>query len=112
MESALRKYLVAGMVAASVLAALVLAAAPLRAQMPPALIVSGEAVVARFHAEGAQVYECKLDPGNKLVWQSREPIAALILDGKTIGLHYAGPNWQHIDGSAVRAKMVAAAPGA
>jgi hypothetical protein len=42
----------------------------------------------------------------------REPIAALILDGKTIGLHYAGPNWQHVDGSSVRAKMVAAAPGA
>jgi hypothetical protein len=66
----------------------------------------------KLHAEGAQLYECRLDLGNKLVWQVREPIAALILDGKTIGLHYAGPNWQHVDGSSVRAKMVAAAPGA
>ena len=49
---------------------------------------------------------------NKLVWQFREPIAALMLDGKTVGRHYAGPNWQHVDGSAVRAKMVSSLPGA
>ena len=85
---------------------------PLFAQMPPAIAVSRETIVATLHAEGAQIYECKLDPGNKPVWQSREPIAALILDGKTVGLHNTGPNWQHIDGSSVRAKMVAAAPGA
>ena len=42
----------------------------------------------------------------------REPVAALIVDGKTVGFHAAGPNWQHIDGSSVRAKMVSAAPGA
>ena len=40
-----------------------------------------------------------------------EPIAALILDGKTVGRHYAGPNWQHVDGSAVRAKTVSSLPG-
>ena len=82
------------------------------AQVPATIAVSGETAVATFHAEGAQVYECKLDPSNKLVWQFREPIAALILDGKTVGRHYAGPNWQHVDGSAVRAKMVSSVPGA
>jgi Protein of unknown function (DUF3455) len=107
MNSGLRTSLLAGLLVASLLPDI-----PLSAQLPPAIMVSGESVIATYHAEGAQVYECKLDPGNKLVWQSREPVAALILDGKTVGLHYAGPVWQHIDGSAVRAKMVAAAPGA
>src|SRR5215813_14140101 len=107
MKPRLRKSLLAGLLAGSLPLE-----ASLSAQLPPAISVSGEAIVATLHAEGAQLYECKLDPGNKLVWQSREPVAALILDGKTVGLHYAGPNWQHIDGSAVRAKMVAAAPGA
>jgi len=64
-----------------------------------------------IHAEGAQIYECKADSGGKLVWQFREPIAALILDGKTVGRHYAGPNWELADGSAVSAKMSARAPG-
>jgi Protein of unknown function (DUF3455) len=97
---------------AVLLAGFVLAAPQLSAQIPPAIKVSGEKIVATFHAEGAQVYECKPDLANKLVWQFREPVAALVLDGKTVGLHYAGPNWQHIDGSAVKAKMVSAAPGA
>lgn len=89
-----------------------LVVAPAVGQTPPAIAAHGEAIVATFHAEGAQIYECKLDPANKLAWQVREPTAALILNGKTVGLHYAGPNWQHADGSAVKAKMVAAAPGA
>jgi len=42
----------------------------------------------------------------------REPIATLIVDGKTVGFHAAGPLWQHVDGSSVHAKMVSAVPGA
>jgi hypothetical protein len=34
------------------------------------------------------------------------------MDGKSIGRHYAGPNWEHIDGSAAKGKVVASAPGA
>ena len=34
------------------------------------------------------------------------------LDGKTVGRHYAGPNWEHSDGSAVVGKVVGNAPGA
>ena len=81
------------------------------AQVPPALAAPGESAVVTLHAEGAQVYECK--PGNdgKLAWAFREPIATLLLDDKTVGRHYAGPNWEHVDGSAVTAKAVANAPG-
>jgi hypothetical protein len=45
-------------------------------------------------------------------WVFREPIATLLADGKTIGRHYAGPNWEHSDGSAVVGKVAASAPGA
>jgi len=37
----------------------------------------------------------------------REPIATLFSDGKTVGRHYAGPNWEYIDGSAVVGQVVA-----
>jgi uncharacterized protein DUF3455 len=82
------------------------------APVPAAIAAPGEIIAATFHAEGAQLYECKLDADRRLVWQFREPIAALMLGGKTIGTHYAGPTWQHADGSRVRAKATGSAPGA
>ena len=82
------------------------------AQMPEAIAAPGETVVATLHAEGAQVYECKADAGGKLSWQFREPIATLLLDGNTVGRHYAGPTWEHGDGSAVTGKVASRAPGA
>jgi hypothetical protein len=81
------------------------------AQVPAAIAAPGESVVATMHAEGAQVYECKAGADGKLAWAFREPIATLVLDGKTVGRHYAGPNWEHADGSAVVAKAAANAPG-
>ncbi len=42
----------------------------------------------------------------------REPIATLMIDGKTVGRHFAGPIWEMTDGSAVGAKVSAQAPGA
>ncbi len=72
----------------------------------------GATVVAVLHAEGAQIYECKANAGGKLEWQFREPVATLMLDGKTVGRHYAGPNWEHVDGSAVSGKVSGKAPGA
>ena len=81
------------------------------AQVPPAIAAPGETVVATLHAEGAQVYECRAGADGKLAWAFREPIATLLLDGKTVGRHYAGPNWEHVDGSAVVGKVVANAPG-
>src|SRR5256885_16098261 len=82
------------------------------AQLPAAIAVPGESIVATWHAEGAQVYECKAGADGKLVWAFREPIATLFENGKTVGRHYAGPNWEHADGSAVTAKAVGNAPGA
>ena len=64
------------------------------------------------HATGAQVYECKTNSDGKLAWQFREPIATLVIDGKTVGRHFAGPAWEMADGSAVSAKVSAQAPGA
>ena len=81
------------------------------AQVPPPLAAPGEATIASFHAEGAQVYECKAAADGKLAWAFREPIATLLLDGKTVGRHYAGPNWDHVDGSGVTGKALANAPG-
>ena len=60
--------------------------------------------MATRHAEGAQVYECKAEAVGKLAWTFREPIAALTLDGKTVGRHYAGPRWELADGSQVEGK--------
>ena len=80
--------------------------------LPDAIAAPGETAVLSVHAEGAQVYECKAGADGKLAWAFREPIATLLLDGKTVGRHYAGPNWEHSDGSAVVGKVAGSAPGA
>jgi hypothetical protein len=82
------------------------------APLPAAVAAPGETLVLTVHAEGAQVYECKAGSDGKLSFAFREPIASLIVDGKTVGRHYAGPNWEHSDGSAVVAKAAGNAPGA
>ena len=66
------------------------------AQMPPVISGHEATELVTLHAEGAQLYECKPDSGDRseagaLTWQFREPIATLILDGKSVGRHYAGP---------------------
>ena len=81
------------------------------AQVPAAIAAPGETTVLTLHAEGAQVYECKAGGDGKLAWSFREPIATLVLDGKTVGRHYAGPTWEHMDGSAVVGKAAGNAPG-
>src|ERR1700676_646760 len=80
--------------------------------LPDAIAAPGEVVVLAVHAEGAQVYECKAGAEGKLAWAFREPIATLMADGKTVGRHYAGPNWESVDGSAVVGKAIGNAPGA
>jgi uncharacterized protein DUF3455 len=98
------------LIALALTAAAVLAGAAV-AQVPDAIAAPGETVVATLHAEGAQLYDCKADAGGKLAWQFREPIATLLRDGVTVGRHYAGPNWEASDGSAVTGKAAANAPG-
>ena len=82
------------------------------APLPGAIAAPGETPVLSVHAEGAQVYECKAGTDGKLGWAFREPIATLMADGKTVGRHYAGPNWEDADGSAVTGKAIGNAPGA
>jgi hypothetical protein len=90
----------------------ILAAGTASAQIPDAVAAPNEAMVVSVHAEGAQVYECKAGADGKLAWQFREPIATLLVDGKTVGRHFAGPSWELADGSAVVGKIAGRAPGA
>jgi len=80
--------------------------------LPDAIAAPGEAILLTVHAEGAQVYECRSGSDGKSTWAFREPVATLLADGKTVGRHYAGPNWEHSDGSAVVGKAAGNAPGA
>jgi Protein of unknown function (DUF3455) len=114
------------LVAAIVLVAtIMMPMAPLWAQalpVPSVIAVRGQAPAVVLHAEGAQIYECEADEHKRLAWRSREPIATLSLDGDTVGRHYAGLHWghvdesrlrwEHVDGSAVQAKIVASTAGA
>ena len=94
------------------LALLVVQADAALAQMPAAIAAPDATPIVTLHAAGAQIYQCKAGSDGKLAWAFREPIAALIADGQTVGRHYAGPTWEHNDGSAVTGKVVAHAPGA
>ena len=85
---------------------------PVGAEVPEAIAARREVLAATVHAVGAQVYECKADSDGKLAWQFREPIATLVIGGKTVGRHFAGPIWEMSDGSAVGGKASAQAPGA
>ena len=80
--------------------------------LPDAIAAPGEASVLTVHAEGAQIYECRAGADGKPAWAFREPIATLLVEGKTVGRHYSGPNWEHSDGSAVAGKAAGNAPGA
>jgi hypothetical protein len=96
------------------LALLALSVMPLpaaAAELPDAIAAPGEVHVSTVHAVGAQVYQCAFDTAGNLVWQFREPIATLFLDGRTVGRHYAGPNWELADGSAVVGKVAGRAAG-
>jgi Protein of unknown function (DUF3455) len=95
----------------AIIAAATLVATEAAAQMPAPIAAPGETGIVTLHAEGAQIYDCKAGTDGKLAWAFREPIATLLLDGKTVGRHYAGPNWDHIDGSGVTAKGAGSAPG-
>ena len=79
--------------------------------IPETIAAPGETAVLTLHAEGAQVYECKSSGDGALAWVFREPIATLFADGKTVGRHYAGPNWEYGDGSAVVGQVAGTAPG-
>lgn len=82
------------------------------APLPAAVAAPNLVPIITLHAEGAQIYECRLDAEDRLMWAFREPIATLLSSGKTVGRHYVGPNWDYQDGSGVTAKAAGQAPGA
>lgn len=105
-------------------ATIMMSAARLMAQTPtgsPSIFVQSGVPAVTLHAEGAEIYECRADEHKRLAWRSREPIATLFLDGDTVGRHYAGLRWGHVDesklrweygdGSAVQAKIAASTAG-
>ena len=94
------------------LAATFLVGSHASAEVPESIAAPGTAQIALIHAQGAQIYECKADETGRLAWQFREPVAALIEGGRTIGRHYGGPSWQLDDGSLITAKVTGRAPGA
>jgi hypothetical protein len=68
---------------------------------PPA----NETLILRADAVGDQIYVCDASR-----WMFSRPDAKLFDDsGKPIGSHYAGPTWEHSDGSRVSAKAAATA---
>lgn len=68
----------------------------------------GEELLVQLHAEGAQIYVCEAGPDGKKSWVLKMPEATLLDDdGSEAGRHFAGPTWQHKDGSRVSGRMVA-----
>jgi Protein of unknown function (DUF3455) len=89
--------------AAMALTASAAAAQPLpdRIQVP-----AGNAPYLQAHAIGAQVYACTATADGPK-WQFVEPQAILYDDhDRLIGIHFAGPTWQTLDGSQVKAAKV------
>lgn len=57
---------------------------------------------------GDQVYRCDLAADGTYAWTFVEPSARLFTrHGALAGIHYAGPTWEALDGSAVVAERVA-----
>jgi hypothetical protein len=80
--------------------------------LPETIRAPGDTMLFEVHAEGVQIYQCTADAAGKLAWVFREPIASLFRDGKTVGRHFAGPEWEFSDGGSVLGKVEAKSPGA
>jgi hypothetical protein len=80
---------------------------------------AGEAMLATWAARGVQIYECraKSDSPSATEWAFVAPEAELLDSrGVVVGKHYAGPQWESLDGSKVAGQAKARAdsplPGA
>jgi hypothetical protein len=80
--------------------------------LPSTIAVKGGVPVARLQAAGAQIYVCAKNAAGALNWTFREPVAALLEEGTTVGRHFVGPTWEFVDGSRVVGEVVSKAPGA
>ncbi|MDX7953147.1 DUF3455 domain-containing protein [Lichenihabitans sp. Uapishka_5] len=86
-------------------------AAPLD-DVPAAFMVAGRQTIVILHGVGPQIYVCKANADGALTWSFREPVATLLDGDKTVGRHYAGPNWDLADGSGITGKVAASHAGA
>jgi hypothetical protein len=67
--------------------------------------------VLRLKAEGVQIYSAEADGKGKLAWKLKAPDAILRDEkGEKAATHYAGPTWEHVDGSKVVGMKVAQRP--
>ena len=80
--------------------------------LPASIAVKDGVPVAQLPAAGAQIYTCTKSAAGALNWAFREPVAALLEGGKTVGRHFVGPTWEFVDGSRVVGEVVGRAPGA
>lgn len=80
------------------------------AQTAASLNAPGDAVLMRLSATGVQVYECRATAGAAPAWVFKEPRADLFLAGQPVGRHFAGPSWEHKDGSRITGKVVTSLP--
>ena len=91
------------------LAAAAVAQAP-RNPIPAELTMPGDQPAIVLPATGVQIYKCVASAGGKSPeWVFQEPRAELFLAGRRVGRHYAGPTWEHEDGSIVTGKVEARA---
>ncbi len=73
---------------------------PPEIQVPP-----GNSLIARFEAQGVQVYLCTAG-----AWGFLEP-AAVLSDRSPAAIHFRGPSWESTrDGSLVTGKAIASSP--
>jgi hypothetical protein len=88
------------------------ALAPTRARRPDAevprvpaalKVPAGHKFLFQLEAEGVQIYVSKKGEKGSLEWALKAPLADLLDKGKKAGYHYAGPSWESLDGSKVRA---------
>jgi Protein of unknown function (DUF3455) len=64
---------------------------------------------------GELTYECRArsDDPSQFAWAFVAPVATLYAkDRQVLGKYYAGPTWEHKDGSRITGKQVAVAPAA
>jgi hypothetical protein len=76
--------------------------------VPTALVPAGEHYMKTLNARGAQIYQCRMN-ANGPAWVFVAPDAELFdaRDGRKAGRHYAGPNWEALDGSRIQGTVKA-----
>jgi hypothetical protein len=100
----------AGMAVAAIAIGMLLAAprlavataAPAPPEVPQDIAVpAGNVLLTKGAAEGFQIYTCQTQ-GTGYGWILQQPMAVLLSTGhKPFALHYGGPTWLAVDGSAV-----------